>query len=329
MYRVFSVAHKSPSAMEASAILNCDANIVEETRMSKLISFLVKIRYLNLDIDVNKKVSFNLMQIRSLSTISFYIGVPILLYFVSWGLFKMSSNWTSENLFEKVDPTEIFTQFGFSVTNFLLVPFLPLIIAKAASKIPAISFDNALPWPKVGFMLISCDIFVFLGFILNTFPAYFHFQAAAFEQGWISAYLSIVVAFVLTVYMVLCYSLCEILVFSWLDHLVNMLDKQPDDMTSRNHVQMCLELYRQMDDSLGVYFFSSFTLLQFDWIFSLYISISGMMHLDEDTILLLHGNLTLLALKTTGMILLSICCLWQLLHIVLAVDHVKQRYIFS
>lgn len=323
--RMFPVANKSLPPMEAPAVLNYDRPCLQETWISKLIRMLVKIRFLNLDIDNDQKVYFNPMRIRSMSAIFLYIGVPMGLYFVSWGLFETSSNVKSENYFEKVDPTEILTQFGFSISNFLFLPFLPLIIAKAASKIPSISLDNHLPWPKIGSKLIFCEFFTFFGYILNIFPVYFHFQAAAYEQGWISAYLSIVVAFILLVYIVFCFSLAEIIVFSWLDHLVNMLYKQPEEQTLRDHVQICLELYHQMDESLGAYFFFTFTLLQFAWIFSLYLSISGMMHLDEETLLLLHGNLTLFTLKKTGMILLSLCCLWHLLHIVLAVDHVKLR----
>ena len=129
-------------------------------------------------------------------------------------------------------------------------------------------------------------------------------------------------AVIITTYIIFCFLLSQILIFSWLDFFGNLVDS----CSVQDQARKCLDLYEKLDKALGSYFFFIFAAQQFAWIFSLYLSLSGLLNLDQELVTQVHGSLTLLVIKSGGMFLLSLCCLWHLFHMVSAVENLRNRY---
>ena len=219
--------------------------------------------------------------------------------------------------------TDFLTQTGFSVSNFLLYPFLPLVLARAASLIPELSLHPSLPWPRIGSKVVVCECLTCAGYLLNIGPTYLHFGREALQHGSLAVYISAILAAVVTAYVVFCFLSSQLMILSWLEHLGNLVET----VVGEEHARTCLILYHKLDRALGFYFFFIFASQQFAWIFSLYLSLSVLLHPDPDIIAKFHGSFTLLAVKSGGMFLLSICCLFHLYHMVSEVETLRDRWV--
>jgi hypothetical protein len=303
--------------------LEIEVEAEQPSNMSKFIEILVKLNYLPLKKEKDGKYRFQFWSIETLISFLLYVGCFIVLYFLFTWFFWISIP-SPELVINTFGMTDSLTQFGFGILNFLLFPFIPLILGKAASQVPEISMDKHLPWPSIGWKVILCEAFTCLGYFLNMAPNYIHFGREAFKQNNISIYLSVMFAVIITTYIIFCFLLSQILIFSWLDFFGNLVDS----CSVLDHARRCLDLYQKLDKALGTYFFFIFAAQQFAWIFSLYLSLSGLLNHDQELVNQVHGSLTLLAIKSGGMFLLSLCCLWHLFHMVSAVENLRNRYYF-
>ena len=306
--------------MENKLEIKVDGEQIQLTNMSKFIEILVKLDYLPLKREKHGKCGFRFWSIETLIAFLLYVGCFIVFYFLCTFFFWKSIP-SPELFMATFGLTDSLTHFGFSISNFLLFPFIPLILGQAASHVPEISMDKHLPWPRIGWKVILCEAFTWLGYLLNMAPNYIHFGKEAFKQNDFAIYLSVMFVAILTTYIVFCFLLSQIIIFSWLDHLGNMVDS----CSVLDQARKCLDLYQKLDKALGTYFFFIFAAQQFAWIFSLYLSLSGLLNLDQELVTQVHGSLTLLAIKSGGMFLLSLCCLWHLFHLVSAVESLKNR----
>ena len=146
--------------------------------VSKFMRILMKIGYFPLKKEQYGEYSFRLRSTETFITFILYVGCFMLIYFLCSVSFWMSIP-DQELLIATVDLTDSLTQFGFSVSNFLLYPFLPLILAQACSSVPELSLHPALPWPGMGWKVLLCELFTSLGYLLNIGPNYLHYGREA------------------------------------------------------------------------------------------------------------------------------------------------------
>ena len=289
----------------------------------KLTGVLVTIRFLPLKVENTDQCVFRMRSRETFLSFIFYVVCFSFLYITcSFLFFKGVPN--TELLFQTVDMTDFLTQTGFSVSNILLYPFLPLIMAKAASRIPELSLHPSLPWPRIGWKVVVCECLTFVGYLLNIGPTYLHFGWEAFQKQSTAVFISVTLAVIVTAYIVLCYLVSQLLVLSWLDQLGILVHTVVQDKM-QDHARSCLALYHKLNQALGFYFFFIFATQQFAWVFSLYLSLSFLLHSDPDLIDKLHGSFALLAVKSGGMFLLSISCLLHLYHLVTEVENLRDR----
>ena len=209
--------------------------------------------------------------------------------------------------------------------KFSSLPFIPIILAKAASTIPEISAVTCLRWPQLSYSMIVCQCLSLLGYFLNVVPNFLHFGRTAFLQKNLAIFIATFIALLLTAYTIFCFFICQIIVFSWLEYLGFCLDQLILSGHIQKSIAKYMEMYSKLEKALGFYFFFMFASQQFSWIFSLYLSICGLLDLSPEVVAELHGSLALIIVKSIGMFLISVCCLWHLFHMVLAVENLRKR----
>ena len=242
--------------MENKLEIKVDGEQIQLTNMSKFIEILVKLNYLPLKREKDGKCGFRFKSNETLISFLLYVCCFIVLYFLCTMFFWISIP-SPELVMATFGLTDLLTHFGFSISNFLLFPFIPLILGQAASHVPEISMDKHLPWPRIGWKVILCEAFTWLGYLLNMAPNYIHFGKEAFKQNDFAIYLSVMFVAILTTYIVFCFLLSQIIIFSWLDHLGNMVDS----CSVLDQPRKCLDLYQKLDKALGSYFFFIFAAL--------------------------------------------------------------------
>ena len=291
-----------------------------KSSMSKFTDILVKCRYLPLKPENKEHTVLRLRNGDVFLSFLLYVVCFLILYILCSVLFYISIP-NPEIIFATVDMTDFLTQTGFSVSNFLLYPFLPLVLARAASLIPELSLHSTLPWPRIGWKVVVCECLTCAGYLLNIGPTYLHLGREALQHGSLAVYISAVLAAVVTAYVVFCFLSSQLLILSWIEHLGNLVMCVVEEEQTRTS----LNLYHKLDKALGFYFFFIFASQQFAWIFSLYLSLSVLLHPDPDLITKFHGSFALLAVKSGGMFIISICCLFHLYHMVFEVETLRER----
>ena len=124
-----------------------------------------------------------------------------------------------------------------------------------------------------------------------------------------------------------CVTISQVIIFSWMDKLANIADDidTNDNQDISAHARSCVEEYNNLNHALRFYFFFNFAVLQFSWIFSAYLSVTNLINLDEKLVEKRHGSMMLLSMKSCGMFIMSLCCLWHLLHMVGAAENLRKR----
>jgi hypothetical protein len=121
-------------------------------------------------------------------------------------------------------------------------------------------------------------------------------------------------------------TISQVIIFSWMDKLASIADDIDTDENKdiSAHTRSCVEKYNDLNQALSVYFFFNFAVLQFSWIFTAYLSVSNLINLDEKLVEEMHGSMVLLSMKSCGMFIMSLCCLWHLLHMVGAAENLRK-----
>ena len=151
------------------------------TKMSRFTAFLVQIFYPPIKTTSHGILSFRICSFECLSAFILYILTFFILQFLNM-FFTWKNIPAPEHILEVVNITDWISIFGFGVSNFLLYPFIPIILAKAASAIPEISAVTCLRWPQLSYSMIVCQCISLLGYFLNVVPNFLHFGRTAFLQ---------------------------------------------------------------------------------------------------------------------------------------------------
>ena len=120
------------------------------TRMSRLASLLVRIRFLALDTTEGQEARFSLCSRRGLACLFAYYLFSILLNFLYLLSLHFASKTSSQfnTALESVDSTDLMSSISFNLCTFLTMPALPLILSRGAAMVPGVALSPNLPWPS-------------------------------------------------------------------------------------------------------------------------------------------------------------------------------------
>ena len=294
---------------------------IQMTFISRCVSILIKIKF----IPLKKGETFHLCSLETLWSFLLYYVTSIMLFSSSYIFFRASIDASKSQTLDSLELTDFLSYLGFNVTNFFLFPFIPLIIGNSAGQSVDISLCPSLPWPRIGWKIILCEFFYALGYALSIIPSILHYAAESFKNEGLFIILSIICLCSVCIIVALCVIISQILVFSWMDKLGNTAETIVKEINIQKHARSCLENYNNLNQALSIYFFFNFAILQFSWIFTAYLSVTNLINLDDSLVIERHGSMFLLSLKSFGMFLMSLCCLWHLLHMVMAAEELKKR----
>ena len=296
-----------------------------QTFISKCFSILVRMKFIPLKRKVAGSTTFHILSVETLCCFLLYYVTSILLFCLSFLFFRVSMNANKSQTLDSLELTDFVSYLGFNLTNFFLFPLLPIILGSAAAQVLDISLSSSLPWPRLGIKIIICEFFTALGYALTIIPSILHYAAESFKENCLYIILSIMCLSIVCIIVVCCVISSQVLIFSWMDKLASIAEDTDDKTDITKHARNCVEQYNNLNEGLSVYFFFNFAVLQFSWIFSAYLSVTNLINLDEQLVKKRHGSMLLLSMKSSGMFIMSLCCLWHLLHMVGAAENLKKR----
>ena len=316
-----TVSREMQECTDSMGDLKEKAQKIQMTFISRCVSILIKIKF----IPLKKGQAFHLFTSETLWSFFLYYVTSILLFSFSYIFFRVSMNTTKSQTLDSLELTDLLSYLGFNLTNFFLFPLLPLIIGHAAGQAADISLCPSLPWPVIGWKIILCELFYALGYALSIIPSIVHYAAESFQDKCLFIILSIICLCSVCIIVALCVIISQVLVFSWMDKLGDTAEAVGKEINIQKHARSCVENYNNLNQALSIYFFFNFAVLQFSWIFTAYLSVTNLINLDNSFVIERHGSMLLLGLKSFGMFLMSLCCLWHLLHMVMEAEKLKKR----
>ena len=302
-----------------------EKRIEQKTWLSRCVPILVKIKFIPLKYKSAGDPSFAFLSLETFSSFIFYYVSSVSLFTFSFLFFRASLDGNKSETLDSIGLTDFLSYLGFNLINFFLFPLIPIILGNAAAQVIHISLSPTLPWPSIGFKIIICEIFTALGYGLSIVPSILHYAAESFEQNCTFIILSILCLVLVCLSIGFCVTVSQVIIFSWMDKLASTAEDIDAIRDISAHARMCVEQYNTLNRALGFYFFFNFAVFQFAWIFSAYLSVTNILNLDQKIVDERHGGMLLLSMKSSGMFIMSLCCLWHLLHMVAAAENLKKR----
>ena len=295
------------------------------TRMSRFVELLVRIHFLPVVVARDgQSATFSLWSLRGLASLSIYYISCILLFLLASVFFSFTLSDQHAQTIVSMNLTDLLSNVGYQLSTFFTVPALPLILGKAASLAPRIALSPALTWPRRGRQVILCEVICAIGYALGYLTSYLHFASDNLTSPYaILFFLSLGPASFILGFCVLS---GQLLLASWLDRIGDMVEQDLSPTLLADNLNKCLKEYQNLDSALGFFFLFNFTVHQFTWIFCLYCSLTGLIHSDPETVERLYGGPELLGLQSLGMLLLSCCLCWHLLHMTSGVEQLRERF---
>ena len=268
--------------------------------ISKLVSLLVKIRFIPVNNDRKKdRITFKLC---SFVTLTFFI--------IHFGLFLMI-NLTIQLAAQTV--SHVFMEY-WKKTNIIdtisslllgpfvswLFPFCPVFLAKGLPFIPTISLANDLKWPRHGAKHVLSYFLCALGLLAinGTFWSDILKEENTETHIQVLIYISSSFQYLIApLYLIL----PTMLVSSWMEKFVSLCEYE-NDGKEVPRARRCIELYLAFQKGFGTFFLYVFSVTQLLSVFTLFLTVShsiGSAYTLSTTILYSFGNL----LITSGLIL--------------------------
>lgn len=142
------------------------------TRMARLVSFLVRMRFLAVTRPEGRPVGFSLCSRRGLACLFIYYIFSILLnllYLLTMHFAIKSSNQLNTAM-EAMDPTDLLSSLSYNLCTFLTLPALPLLLSRAAARAPMVALSPSLPWPSTAAHLAACELLAATSYALIMAP---------------------------------------------------------------------------------------------------------------------------------------------------------------
>ena len=305
--------------------LQNEEKIELSTWLGRCVPVLVKIKFIPLKERISGESTFDFCSLETFTSFILYYVSSVSLFAFSFLFFRASLDANKSETLDSLALTDFLSYLGFNLTNFFLFPLLPIILGNAAAQVTQISLSPTLPWPSIGFKIIICELFTALGYTLSIVPSILHYAVESFEQNCIFIILSILCLVLVCLSIGFCVTVSQVIIFSWMDKLAVTAEDTDANRDISTHARMCVEQYNMLNQALGFYFFFNFAVFQFAWIFSAYLSVTNILNLDQKIVDERHGGMLLLSMKSSGMFIMSLCCLWHLLHMVAAAENLKKR----
>ena len=234
------------------------AKCKKDSLISRLLRFLIKIRFIPVEIDEeNTKAVFNWCR-------------SFLYFIVYWGLLVLCSvlNFSKkQKLMFKENVIDTISMYGFGIISVITFPLSPLILAKTLPSAPSVTLDRDLRWPKYGKSFILSFIFAVIGNILFATG-----NMADVYEGQYEGPLFIVGPLIQTFLLVSCWITPSLLVSAWMEKFI-VLCKQGTTAREVRHAKLCLGLYSDIERGFGYFFFHVFVATQFLSIFMFFLAI--------------------------------------------------------
>jgi len=304
-----------------SLLEKCDS---EKSFVSRLTRILLKIKFIPLIEDKEGLPKFSFFSSPVLASFCLYYVASISAFSLSFLFFRISLSQRKSDEYDSIGLTDYISFLSFNFSIFFFFPLTPIILGCAASKAPKISMSVNLPWPKSGLRVIICEFLAGCGYILSVGPSTLYYVSDAKPDGVIFIIISLCLLILVCLFVCFCISTSQILIFSWMDKTIEKMEPTEIETSISNHVNSCLEEYDTLNKALHFYFFFYFSVLQFSWIFSAYLSVTNLLNMKDEEIIVTLGSV-LLSLRSCGMFMVSFCCLCNLLHMVEAAENLRNR----
>jgi hypothetical protein len=271
---------------------------VKRSIISQLVSILLKVRFIPVKIDhQRKRVTIKLCSV-----------VTLTCFIIHWGLFlliNMPVNIAAHQVryvvveyFEKTNVIDAISQFLFGSFMGVLFPFCPVFLAMGLPAIPSIALAIDLNWPRNGVKnVFSFFMIAFGAFLINA-----TFWNNNLEEENVQTHIKILLYFSPSNFIAPLYWILPILlVSSWMEKFISICESN-DKGKEIPRARRCIELYTAFQEGFGTFFFFVFSVTQLLSIFTLFLTISQSIGSDDTlAVKLLHslGNLVV----TSGLIL--------------------------
>ena len=276
---------------------------VKRSIISKLVSLLIKVRFIPVKNDHEKKrVTFKLCSVVTLTCFS-----------IQWGLFiliNMPVNiavqqvwYVVDEYFEKTNIIDAISQFLFGSFIGMLFPFCPIFLAMGLPSIPSISLAIDLNWPRNGVKHVFSFFMIAIGaFLINA-----TFWTNNLEEENVQTHIKVLLYLSPSNFIAPLYWILPILlVSSWMEKFISLCESNARGKEIPR-ARRCIELYSAFQEGFGSFFFFVFSVTQLLSIFTLFLTISQSIGSDDTfSVKLLYslGNLVVMSgfiLNITGL----------------------------
>ena len=228
-----------------------DDNFGELSLMSKLMKFLIKIRFVPVNADLYK-ATFKLFSFETFTYSIVYMGT----LYLTLGLKTMIPREVldvQKEISMKSDPVDAVSIAAFFGCLYLDFPMCPLFLAHALSSVPAIALAMNLKWPKNGTIIGIAFSINIIGSSLTEFGIW---AAKSNEKNVLSGtvILSVLILTLLgNILISLCWMIPFLLVSTWMEKLIRLCK---DDKIVNNpiYAKYCLGLYSDIEKGFGSFF---------------------------------------------------------------------------
>ena len=265
----------------------------EATSMARLVLLLVRVKFLPVTVRQGGRVAtFRFCSGLALSSFCLYYLSTTLLFLTSFLLFNLSMTSEQSLVIRGMDVTDNLSNLGFSLFTFLILPILPLVLANSISLAPLVTLSPLLPYPRHARRVFFCELLCLVGYSLRIIPIFIHFGSEGLRSGNPLLIISAGCLLVSCLILGFCSTMGQLLVVAWLDHLGDLLEEARPYCHLRRHLQDCLGQYNSLDKALGSFYLFHFSVHQFTWIFSLYMSLTGLLAKEDQMAQLeaVHGS---------------------------------------